>query len=236
MRVVPRQAQGLEKLRGRRASSRLRQTVAAAEQAGQPKRVFRVNLLQCRQSTRGVECALREQVMVKLWVSALALAMLAAGVHAQSAPYPNDDGNAHYGWADVLRADPVHGVTRTSVPRQECYDQQVVRHEGGNGTAGTVLGAVIGGVLGNTVGKGDGRKAATVAGAVAGGAIGNRSARGRDYETTQTQCREVNTISEQRRIIGYDVEYRYRGEVYMSRLDYDPGERLRVRVSVTPVD
>jgi hypothetical protein len=32
------------------------------------------------------------------------------------------------------------------------------------------------------------------------------------------------------------VEYRYRGEVYMSRLDYDPGERLRVRVSVTPVD
>jgi len=95
---------------------------------------------------------------------------------------------------------------------------------------------VIGGVLGNTVGKGDGRKAATVAGAVAGGAIGNRSSRGRDYETTQTQCREVNAVSEQRRIIGYDVEYRYRGEVYMSRLDYDPGERLRVRVSVTPVD
>ncbi len=174
--------------------------------------------------------------MVKLWVFALALAMTATGAHAQSASYPNNDGNAHYGWADVLRADPVQGVVRVSVPRQECYDQQVVQHEGGNNTAGTVLGAVVGGVLGSTVGKGDGRKAATVAGAVAGGAVGNRASSGRDYQTTQTHCREVNTVSEQRRIVGYDVEYRYRGEVYMSRLDYDPGERLRVRVSVTPVD
>jgi uncharacterized protein YcfJ len=179
--------------------------------------------------------------MTKLWISALALALLAGGVCAQDVRYANpnngnNDDNAHYGWADVLRADPVQGVTRTEVPRQECYEQPVVRHEGGNSTAGTVLGAVIGGVLGNTVGKGDGRKAATVAGAVAGGAIGNRTNRGRDYETTQTQCREVSSVSEQRRIIGYDVEYRYRGEVYTSRLSYDPGERLRVRVRVDPAD
>jgi len=175
--------------------------------------------------------------MVKLWVSALALAVMAAGVHAQNAPYPNNDDNAHYGWADVLRADPVQGVSRTNVPQQQCYDQQVVRRDPGNSAAGTVLGAVIGGVLGHTVGKGDGRTAATVAGAVAGGAVGNHvSDHGGDYATTQTNCREVNAVSEQRRIIGYDVEYRYRGEVYMSRLDYDPGERLRVRVSVTPVD
>lgn len=38
---------------------------------------------------------------------------------------------------------------------------------------GTVLGAIVGGALGNTVGHGDGRKAATIAGAVAGGAIGH---------------------------------------------------------------
>ena len=42
------------------------------------------------------------------------------------------------------------------------------------------------------------------------------------------------TATDVRQLIGYDVEYRYRGEVYMSRLDYDPGERLRVRISVTP--
>lgn len=38
-----------------------------------------------------------------------------------------------------------------------------------------------------------------------------------------------------RRIVAYDVEYTYKGDTYMSRLDRDPGNRLRVRVSVTPV-
>jgi uncharacterized protein YcfJ len=35
-------------------------------------------------------------------------------------------------------------------------------------------------------------------------------------------------------VVAYDVEYTYKGDVYMSRLDYDPGSQLRVRVSVTP--
>lgn len=173
--------------------------------------------------------------MSKLWLPVMLMALLVSSVHAQDGRYATSDGNSHYGWADVLRADPVRGITRTDVPRRECYDQPVVRHERGNSAAGTVLGAVIGGVLGHTVGKGDGRTAATVAGAVAGGAVGNRASdHGGDYDSVQTRCRDVNTVREQRRIIGYDVEYRYRGEVYSARLNYDPGERLRVRVSVEP--
>lgn len=182
--------------------------------------------------------------MTRLWLSALVLALMASGAYAQDARYPpppgpppgNDD-NAHYGWADVLRADPVQGVVRTNVPQQQCYDQQVVQHNPGNSAASTVLGAVIGGVLGHTIGKGDGRTAATVGGAVVGGAVGNSvSNQGSNYQTTQTTCQQVNAVSEQRRIIGYDVEYRYRGEVYTSRLSYDPGERLRVRVQVDPAE
>jgi uncharacterized protein YcfJ len=178
------------------------------------------------------------KLLLPLLVLALLVPALAGGVaRAQDAGYNSGDDNTHYGWADVLRVDPVYGVARSEMPRQECYDQPVVRHEGGNSAAGTVLGAVIGGVLGNTVGKGDGRKAATVAGAVAGGAVGHGVSRGgRDYEDTETHCREVRTVSEQRRIMGYDVEYRYQGDVYVSRLDYDPGERLRVRVNVTPAE
>lgn len=181
----------------------------------------------------------------------LALSTVTGSAFAQNSRYPNDpppppppaqgggDGAAHFGWADVLRVDPVYGVARTEVPRQECYDQTVVQQEPSHGSAaGTILGAVVGGVLGNTIGKGDGRKAATVVGAVAGGAVGNSVSRsgGGQYESTQTTCRQVNSVSEQRRIMGYDVEYRYRGEVYVSRLNYDPGERLRVRVSVSPAD
>lgn len=39
-----------------------------------------------------------------------------------------------------------------------------------------------------------------------------------------------------RRIVAYDVEYSYKGDTYMSRLRQDPGNRLRVRVSVVPDD
>jgi uncharacterized protein YcfJ len=39
-----------------------------------------------------------------------------------------------------------------------------------------------------------------------------------------------------RTLVAYDVEYRYKGDTYMSRMKSDPGSRVRVRVSVTPVD
>ena len=172
----------------------------------------------------------------------LALVTVAPGVGAQS---PDDrrqpaEDSIHFAYADVLRVDPIYDYVRASRPQRECYDDRVTRREDtrGNNTGATVLGAIIGGALGNQVGKGDGRKAATIAGAVAGGAIGNHAARGDDrtYTETERHCRDVDSNYEVRRIVGYDVEYRYRGETYMSRLGYDPGERLRVRVSVTPVE
>ncbi|HET8941343.1 MAG TPA: glycine zipper 2TM domain-containing protein, partial [Rudaea sp.] len=104
----------------------------------------------------------------------------------------------------------------------------------------TVFGAIVGGLLGNRIGKGDGRKAATAAGVAAGGVIGNNLAAAEDgdnipHYTTQRRCREISAPV-QRRIVGYDVEYRYRGEVYTSRVSHDPGNRLRVRVSITPAE
>ena len=44
----------------------------------------------------------------------------------------------------------------------------------------------------------------------------------------------VPVVREFRRAIAYDVEYMYKGMKYRSRLASDPGNRLRVRVSVTP--
>lgn len=145
---------------------------------------------------------------------------------------------AHYAWADVLRVDPVYESVPVTRTRRECRDVRVTRRNEGNGTAGTVIGAIVGGALGNTIGKGDGRQAATVVGAVAGGAIGHGVATSDEdeYSSVRTECENVPQMTHERRISSYDVEYRYQGDVYMSRLAYDPGERLRVRVSVTPVD
>ncbi|MCC6562368.1 MAG: glycine zipper 2TM domain-containing protein [Xanthomonadales bacterium] len=180
---------------------------------------------------------------------ALVLALASSLVAAQSASYDDRYGRApaaesvSYGYADVLRVDPVYETVMTSEPREECYerDGRYRGRSGGDPSGGTVLGAIIGGVIGNQVGKGDGRRAATVAGAVIGGAIGhdvdknNGSAGGR-YERGGEVCRMVEVQREERRVVGYDVEYRYRGEVFMSRLDYAPGERMRVRVSIAPAD
>lgn len=139
--------------------------------------------------------------------------------------------NVTYGYAQVLRATPVYQTVRVRVPETRC--DGVGNAEGRNSTGGTLVGAVLGGALGNQVGKGDGRKASTLVGAVVGGAVGRRvdtSARG----AGPSRCRTVEVERNERRLTGYDVEYQYKGETYMSRLAGDPGNRLRIRVSVTP--
>lgn len=150
-------------------------------------------------------------------------------------PSPSPPANVHYGWAEVLRVDPVYGAVAPP-PQQQCYPQTVT-HQDDDHTGGTVLGAIVGGVLGSTLGHGRGRVATTVAGAVAGGAVGNQVSAANDQPTTsqQTVCQPI-TYAPQQQIVGYDVEYRYRGDVYMSRVPYDPGERLRVRIAVAPAD
>lgn len=187
--------------------------------------------------------------MPKFLFIPLLLALVATGVHAQDGYPPpppppqgmqsgpqQDDGGAHFSWADVLRVDPVY--VQVSTPRQVCQNQTVVEQHPGNTTAGSILGAVVGGVLGNTIGRGGGRMLSTAVGAVAGSAVGSHVAakNGTQTEQTVTNCSMVNTIESRQQIAGYDVEYRYRGEVYESRMSYDPGERLRVRVSVIPAD
>ena len=49
-----------------------------------------------------------------------------------------------------------------------------------------------------------------------------------------TNCRMAPVVREYRRPIAYDVDYVYKGSKYRTRLAQDPGNRLRVRVSITP--
>jgi uncharacterized protein YcfJ len=110
--------------------------------------------------------------------------------------------------------------------------------------AGAVVGAIAGGIIGNQVGGGSGRAAATAIGAVTGAVVGDRvSNQGRQYEQPQyasqypqeqavRQCRMVDAY--QSRTVGYDVTYDYRGRTYTSMMSRDPGQRVRLRVTVEP--
>jgi uncharacterized protein YcfJ len=48
------------------------------------------------------------------------------------------------------------------------------------------------------------------------------------------KCRDVPVVRDFRRVVGYDVDYMFKGSKYRSRLPYDPGNRIKLRVSVAP--
>ena len=129
-----------------------------------------------------------------------------------------------------------------SVPRQECRNDWVTeeRPVGGRNYGGAVVGGLAGALLGNQVGRGHGREAATAVGAVVGALTGDNIAnRGRweqPYEPVSrevTSCRTVSNV--QSRVVGYRVDYEYRGQRFSTLMQDQPGPYLPVRVSVEPV-
>ena len=158
---------------------------------------------------------------------------------AASPDYPYE-ADSHYDYAEVVRVEPITRTVRISVPREECWEEQVPVYESGYRSATPmILGGIIGGVVGHTMGKGHGKDAATEAGTVLGGSVGrdigeqHRTPDG--YRTVQeTRCRMVDDYREEQRVEGYRVFYRYQGEDYETRMPQDPGERIRVQVSVQP--
>lgn len=139
--------------------------------------------------------------------------------------------------ARVTRVTPRMEQIRT--PREECrttYVQVPVQQQRSAG--GSVIGGIAGALLGNQIGDGSGRVAATAAGAIAGAVVGDRvqnqnAPQGQVQEQAVRQCRMVDAY--ETRTVGYDVTYDYHGQSYTSMMSYDPGERVRVRVSVEPV-
>ena len=157
------------------------------------------------------------------------LATAAVGLHAET----------YVDKARVRSVDPQY--ESVSVPRRECSSHWVneVRRTGRNDYGGAVLGGVAGAIVGNQVGKGHGREAATALGAVVGAFAGDRMAnrdRWEQYEEVPREVTTCRTVSEtQTRIVGYQVNYEYRGQHFSTLMREKPGRYLQVRVSVDPV-
>jgi uncharacterized protein YcfJ len=56
----------------------------------------------------------------------------------------------------------------------------------------------------------------------------------RREDDKNVDCRTVPVEREFRRPIAYDVDYVYKGAKFRSRLPEDPGNRLRIRIAITP--
>ncbi len=177
------------------------------------------------------------------WKAAGSATLLAAALAAPIAQAGHgSDANTSSTYADVVSSKPIYRDVEITTPREECWKERVVRREDNphwGVTAQTVTGGLIGGVIANQAVNGSKRDAATALGALIGASVGaNRAAKQQanvgEYVTYEQRCRTVQERHTEQRLDGYDVSYRYGGQVYHTRLPYDPGRRLRVQVSVSP--
>lgn len=161
--------------------------------------------------------------------------------------YEAGNPDAVYDYAKVVDVQPLATRVRVSTPQQECWNETRYDERGSSGpvsnnvVGGTLLGAVIGAAIGNQIGSGDGRRAATAGGAIVGAAIGhNQAVRRTGYEApppreySVQRCETRYHDEWQERIDGYRVTYVYHGRRQVTELPYRPGDRIRVRVDVSP--
>lgn len=115
--------------------------------------------------------------------------------------------NVRVGYAQVLHVEPVYQTLRATAVEQDCSPADVARAKPA-GTLSRMAQAVKGAITR------DSRKAAD----------------------QQQDCRPTTVQRTYRTPIAYDVDYIYKGLKFRSRLANDPGNMLRVRVSITPYE
>jgi len=144
-------------------------------------------------------------------------------------------------YAQVIDVEPVFRTVTVPQTEQECWNEDVrrpVRRQVQRDDAGsTLVGGIIGGAIGKHLGHGD--PGAMIAGTIMGAAIGHDAASqersSHEYYLAQEhRCHEYTAYHEERQQDGYNVTYRYHGEVFTTHMDSRPGRRLRVRVIVEP--
>jgi uncharacterized protein YcfJ len=180
---------------------------------------------------------------VSLAVSGLLLAGVAL---ASPPPFSHAGGryersaSSEYDYARVTHVEPIVRQVSVETPNRECYDDvrtvesrpHISDPEVGTRT---LIGGLIGGVIGHQFGSGSGRDAATIAGAAIGAGVGYDAAARRSASTREEIVQRCEVRYEKRyeeRVDGYRVSYEYNGREYTTRLPYDPGDRIRVRVAV----
>jgi uncharacterized protein YcfJ len=196
------------------------------------------------------------KIMVSLVASAVAAA--SAGAFAQDryddgyGPNQYEQGrydDGAYDYARVVDVQPLVTRVRVSTPQRECWDERRVDNPGYNnslprsGAGGAVLGGIVGAVIGHQIGHGQGRDAATAAGAVIGAAVGHQQAVKRaayasqpPREYTVQRCETRYRDEWQERTDGYRVTYVYNGRRQVTEMANRPGDRIRVRVDVSPAE
>jgi uncharacterized protein YcfJ len=172
--------------------------------------------------------------------------------------------NSEHEWAEVVDVQPISEIVQIPQDRQVCREVPVQRRVVAyRSPAPVVFGAIVGGIIGSQISRGHGhhnkhgrkhgrhngrhghsghgnnRIVATVAGAAIGGAIAGgiqyHNYPPTYYTSVSRVCSTETSWRSEKSIVGWDVSWRYRGQIYHSRMDEPPGDSIKVSVNVAPV-
>lgn len=148
-----------------------------------------------------------------------------------------------YVYATVTSVKPIVRYVTVSRPERVCEEVEVYndRRRHSDSAGGTIVGGLLGGVIGRQIGGGKGRDAATIAGVLIGSAIGHdnehkNQSNSRSHNSSQVRevCQTRYSRHEEERIDGYRVTYRYNGELFTTRTNYEPGDKIRLLITARP--
>ncbi|MBC8210228.1 MAG: glycine zipper 2TM domain-containing protein [Gammaproteobacteria bacterium] len=164
---------------------------------------------------------------------------------ADKKPHHHKVGYENSAYARVLEVTPVYREVRVEQPVKKCWQEPVAgshRSSHHSSSAGaTLAGGLIGGIIGHQFGSGRGNKLATAVGTIIGAQAGHDA--GRDfepyYDESYTRYQEVCEVQKTNRYEeiedGFKVKYHYNGKSYLTHMPYNPGERIKINVTVNPV-
>ena len=156
------------------------------------------------------------------WQPAMAQTPSAASAQAEGQIRVVPAENVRIEYAQVLKVEPVYQTLRATRTEERCESTPVIQvpvpdeHREQPG----VFSRMVDSVKGLFAREEEAPQPAPVAAAPA-----RRNA----------NCQLVQVDRQFQRPIAYDVDYVYKGTKYRSRLAEDPGNRLRIRVAVTPM-
>lgn len=161
----------------------------------------------------------------------LLLTTLAAGLGITA----NAEQAFHYDYATVLESTPVIKIVERTDFERECKPK-VIRYEKRSRDGSALVGAIMGAAVGHALGhRSKHRTGATIAGALVGKEIGKNNSAVIADERVENHCEMIPVKWQEEQVVGYNVVYRYNNRTFESRLPYEPGDSLKIRVLLTPI-
>ena len=137
-----------------------------------------------------------------------------------TATAPAASRQVYHDYARVLNVSPIMETIQVPVRREDCQPPTPIRHQ--RETHAPTVGDVQPDHSGRTLAD----------------AIRLERSHQLSLATAQTEphCRWIEEFATRERIVAYRVRFRYGRDIFVRRLNHDPGDRLHIRVEVLPLD